>query len=200
MKAKPQIVAVSDKSPVAAWCEDGLTLNILHLARTNAQTESFQDGILDLAFAPTQNVLAVRTRAAVQLIALDSNKRCTNAIPAPAQSFSPVVFSPDGSWLAVVDADNAICVAPVRKEIEALASGERRENMFAEALRLASPERRAIVSLCWNAKADRVAAGSAEGFVDCWNVSLLRRQLRLWKLDTDYEISPEEPRFLPIKQ
>jgi hypothetical protein len=67
-------------------------------------------------------------------------------------------------------------------------------------LRLASPERRAIVSLCWNAKADRVAAGSAEGFVDCWNVSLLRRQLRLWKLDTDYEISPEEPRFLPIKQ
>jgi Serine/threonine protein kinase len=195
-----QIVAVSDNSPTAAWREDRSTLQICNLPRANLETETNQDGILDLAFAPRQNVLAVRTGMAVLLIALDTNKRCSNAIPAPAQSFSPVVFSPDGHWLAVCGADDSICLASVSNTIRALASGaEIRENIFTGALHLSSPERRAIVSLCWNAKGDRVAAGSAEGSVSCWNVSLLRRQLRLWKLDRDDELLPEEPRFLPIK-
>ena len=175
-------------------------LKTCNLARTNVQTETVQDGILDLAFAPKKNVLAVRTATAVQLIALDSNKRRSHTIAAPAQSYSPVVFSPDGHWLAVCGADDSICLAPVRSELEALVSDAGSgENIFAGALRLASPERRAIVSLCWNAKGDRLAAGSAEGFVNCWNVSLLRRQLRLWNLDRDDEILPEEPRFLAIK-
>ena len=156
--------------------------------------------ILDQAFAPKQNVLAVRTASAVQLIGLDPKQRCSYAIAAPAQSYSPIVFSPDGNWLAVCEADDSIRLAPVRRELQALASGRATgEDIFAGALRLSGPERRAIISLCWNAKGDRVAAGSAEGFVNCWNVSLLRRQLRLWKLDRDDELLPEEPRFLPIK-
>jgi WD40 repeat protein len=200
MPAKPQIVAVSDVSPVAAWRQERLTLNIRDPADANVKSETIQDGILDLAFAPKQNVLAVRTPSAVQLIALDSKRRRSHAIAAPAQSYSPLVFSPDGHWLAVCGADDSICLAPVESELQTLASSaESRENIFAGAMRLANPERRAIVSLCWNAKGDRIAAGSAEGFVNCWNVSLLRRQLRLWKLDRDDELLPEEPRFLAIK-
>jgi WD40 repeat protein len=145
-------------------------------------------------------VLAVRTASAVLLIALDSNKRWTNAIAAPARPLSPIAFSPDSRWLAVCAADDSICLASVSNILPALASGaEIRENIFTGALRLASPERRAIDSLCWNATGDRLAAGSAEGFVNCWNVSLLRRQLRLWNLDRDDEILPEEARFLAIK-
>jgi WD40 repeat protein len=200
--SKPQIVAVSDNSPTATWSEDGLVLNICNLARTNVptRTETFQDGILDLAFAPKQNVLSVRTRSAVKLIALDSDEHRTYPIEAPAQSFSPIVFSPDGCWLAVCGVDNSICLAPVRSELQALTSGRKTtENIFAGAWRLASPERRAIISLCWNATGERMAAGSAEGFVNCWNVSLLRRQLRLWKLDRDDELLPAVLRFLPIK-
>jgi serine/threonine protein kinase/WD40 repeat protein len=190
------LLAMSDGLPLSAWVE-GSSIRV-HDHR-EGKTKSFDLGTsrpLGLSFSPEQGLLAVRESTGVRFIETLSGRSVFAPVAAPTGGATPVVFSPDGRCLAVCGPDYAILIGAVLPQWPSDSSVL--QPAFAQPIPLRAPFPSRIVSLDWNSAGTRIAAGTTDGFVQSWNVSLLREKLRLWNMDWNSEPIPREPEPLFI--
>jgi serine/threonine protein kinase/WD40 repeat protein len=199
LPCEPRLLAVSDAEPKTVWSDEAGNLHLCDHAQGNEQKIFPGTQVQWLAFAPGSNLLAFRAESGVTFVHPGTLQRMTARLAAPGTALTSVAFSPDGRWIAASEADHALAIAPLPPaETRWQEGGQRLADVFASpvALRCASPRR--VVSIAWNACGSRIALGTADGFVQTWNVSLLREKLRLWKLDWGTDLPPAETGFVPV--
>ncbi len=192
------ILATSDVESMEA-AVDGDDLVIYRHDREPIETRRKLPGILGLSFAPFSGLLACRTEQGVMFVDTEQGRTAFAPAPAPGASSTPLAFSPDGRWLAVSGPEHEILLGAMPPASACWREGGAAlERIFAKHVTLTSPNPGRIASLHWNPSSSRLACGTAAGFVQSWNVSLLRRQLRLLYLDWDAEVPLDEQPALPI--
>jgi WD40 repeat protein len=196
---EPRLLAVSDAEPKTVWSDEAGNLHLWDHAQRNEEKIIPGTNVLWLAFAPGSDLLAYRTESGVIFVHPGTLQHITARLAAPGTALTSVAFSPDGRWIAASQIDHTLVVALLpAAETRWQEGGRRLADVFANpvALRCASPRR--VVSIAWNAGGSRIALGTADGFVQTWNMSLLREKLRLWKLDWGTEPPPAETGFVPV--
>lgn len=198
--SSPRLIAVSDREPQSAWVTNGREIHIFDHSAGKEQNITLDDEVLWLTFDPLSNLLACRTAAGVVFVNLSTSDRVLSPLSAPTSSPTPIAISPDGSWIIVSQSDQSLSIARLPpEELRWLNNGAELAALFKKASQLTSPYPRRVVSLDWNNAGSRLAAGTADGFVQVWSMSLLRTQLRLWKLDWgDQDLALDVP-FVPIR-
>jgi WD40 repeat protein len=196
----PQVLAVSDSSAMTAWTGGNGDLYIHDHATGLDRTLRLQTPVLGLAFSPEPDLLACRSKDAVVFVNPVTLDQASSALPATGSLAGPIAFSADGRWAAVNGSENSLVIAAVPKApVRWRDQGSALRRTFTDAVLLRAPVGRRIVSLKWNPRGSRLACGTADGFVQTWNVSLLRQKLRLWKVDWGMDAPPRELDFVPVR-
>jgi hypothetical protein len=106
----------------------------------------------------------------------------------------------DGRWLAVsgVNQDVIIGRMPAPNGGQGGMDKAALQKVFVNPVALSSPSPKRITSLAWDRTADHLACGTSDGFVQLWNLSLLRQTLRLWKVDWMDTPPGAAPKPLPV--
>jgi serine/threonine protein kinase/WD40 repeat protein len=193
---EPLLLAASDAGPVTAWVK-GAVLNIHHHGAGTTVTHS-GPGIVSMAFSPTTGVLACRTESGVIFASADVSHTEFCPVAAPSAGTTPIAFSSDGNWLAVCGPNQQLMLGAVPSTGPGLSGWPQLKTVFAEPVILQRPSPKRIVSLAWNSSGSHLTCGTGDGFVQSWNLSLLRRTLRLWRLDWSNAAIPDPPSFIPI--
>ncbi len=197
VETTPVLMAVSEQPGVSAWT-DGKELSVCNHDSGNTTTLPMT-GILGLSFAPNSTTLAARTAEGVNFVDPDSRRVAFCEIAAPGKGASPLAFSRDGRWLAVSGIFHQILIGRVPPLDSAWKQPDAAFRLvFSDpiTLRCSSPSR--IASLCWDFSGDCLACGTTNGWMQSWNLSLLRRNLRRWNIDWDASPLIERPSIVPI--
>jgi WD40 repeat protein len=193
----PLHLAVSDDKPLSAWIEGERLRVFWH--DTGVTWEEPAAKILGLSFSPDGRLLACRTEQGVEFVHPETRRRIACRVRAPSAGPSPLAFSGDGRWLAVCGSNHEILLGQMPAASAYWAgNGALLNAVFSDPLILQSPSPKRITSLAWNSTGSRLAGGTADGFVQSWNLSLLRRILRLWDLEISHDPVPSEPEVIPI--
>ncbi|MDB6151586.1 MAG: Serine/threonine protein kinase [Chthoniobacteraceae bacterium] len=196
LEGTPSVLAVSDVEPLSAWVEnDSITI---HDHSSGAEKKHHVPGVLGLAFSPKPGLLACRTEQGVVFIEFASGQTAFSPVPAPGAALTPIAFSMDGQWIALSGVDHQVYLGSLPQAGSSWSEEGPWAHVFFNPVILRSPSPRRLVSLDWNSSGSRLACGSVDGFVQSWNLSLLRRTLRLLDIDWDVDIPPADPDFIPI--
>jgi WD40 repeat protein len=200
LSEEPQVLAISDEEPIIVKKgSDGRLVARNHLDGTETILAETRTGSLSCAFG--SGIMAFRTANEVVFVDPKTWRTATAALEAPVSTPAPLAFSPDGSQLVISAVDQSLLLATLPpRERRWEQEGKQLRDVFKDALPLRAPLLRRISSLVWNASSSRFACGSVDGFAQTWDVSLLRRQLRLLHLDegTTDNATPGEELVLPI--
>ena len=199
LTTEPKLLAVSDTQPLTAWVAADRNVCVRdHRSGTNwSWTPSASP--LGLAFSTEPDLLACRTESGVLFANPATHEVVSVMLPSPGTMAGPLAFSHDGQWLAVVGRERDVLIAPMpRPPVRWLNDGLALRKIFIDATPFRAPTARRILSLAWNSNDSRLASGTADGFVQCWNMSLLRKKMRLWNLDWGVDAPPNELGFAPI--
>jgi serine/threonine protein kinase/WD40 repeat protein len=194
---EPVMLVTSDAEPVTAWIDpEGLKI---HHHVTGEERKYPAAGILGLRFHPQGRLLACRTTSGVRFIHPETNRTVICPLPSPGPGPTPLAFSADGRWLALCGPHHEIVIGAMPPPSSWWDhQGACLVNLFADPVILQAPSPKRITSLDWNPSGTRLACGTADGFAQSWNLSLLRRNLRLWNLDWSDEVILGEPGFVPM--
>jgi WD40 repeat protein len=195
---KPALIAASDAGPVTARLEGDFVIIRDH--HSGRETPASVRGVLGLTFIGGGGRLACRTYTGVTFVEAESGATTEAAVAAPSATRLPIASSADGRWLAVGGAGHEVIIGrmPAGGAAQDGADKTALQNVFVDPVVLTIPSPKRITSLAWHKTGDRLACGTSDGFVQLWNLSLLRQTLRLWKLDWSDAAPRAAPESLPV--
>jgi serine/threonine protein kinase/WD40 repeat protein len=141
-------------------------------ARGGRYLRSFPGRTSRVAFSPDGKWLVIATAESYAFHEVDSwQLRRALARDGSALGPGPLVFSPDGQFLAFAESTRRTKVIDL--------------NTWQELVSVEAPEREQVTGLCFSPAADRLAAATPNGVIQVWDLGRIRACLATMNLDWD---------------
>lgn len=193
-------LVLSDWAPLSAWVAGDNTVHTFDHRSGRSATAPVGQRILGMGFSPAQPLLACRTEDSVVFVDPADGTQTSVPFPAAGPNLSPVAFSPDGKALAVVDqsGDLVVAILPASGAIRpgAAPAGTLQ---FVETYRFPSPSHHPTSDIAWAYSGDLLCAGTTDGFLQSWNLSLIFRKLRLYGLHRENVDPADRSLMAPVR-